>query len=48
MKLGGKLNNVTVKEIGPGNNGVFATEDIKSGDLVMYIPREMIITLDEA
>ena len=37
-----------MKEFGPGNNGIFATQDIKEGDLIMYIPREMIITLDEA
>ena len=37
-----------MKEFGPGNNGIFATKDIKEGELIMYIPREMILTLDEA
>ena len=47
-EIGGQLNKVTVKEVGPGNSGVFATGDIKEGDIVMFIPREMIITLEEA
>ena len=48
LEAGGQLNKITVKEVGPGNSGVFATGDIKEGDIVMFIPREMIITLEEA
>ena len=48
MEAGGQLNKITVKEVGPGNSGVFATQDIKEGETVMFIPREMMITLDEA
>ena len=46
--LGGELNGVASKQFGPSNNGIVATEDAKSGDVLMFIPREIIITLDEA
>ena len=36
------------QEFGAGNNGLVATEDFQAGDILMYIPREIIITLDEA
>ena len=42
------MNNVEVQEFGASNNGIVATEDMKAGDILMFIPREIIITLDEA
>ena len=37
-----------ISEFLPGNNEYVATEDIKKGDMVGYIPREMFLTFDEA
>ena len=48
LGAGGQLNKISVKEVGPGSNGVFTTEDIKEGETVMFIPREMMLTLEEA
>lgn len=48
LGVGGQLNKISVKEVGPGSNGVFATENIKEGETIMFIPREMMITLEEA
>ena len=42
------MNKIEVKEFGASNNGIVATEDMKAGDILMFIPREIIITLDEA
>ena len=41
---GGEINKVKLKEYSPGNNGMIATEDIKEGDLIAYIPRELMLT----
>ena len=43
MNAGGFLNNVEVREIEPGNNGLVATSDIKAGDVVMFIPFEFTV-----
>ena len=37
------MNNVEVREIEPGNNGLVATSDIKTGDVVMFIPFEFTV-----
>ena len=48
VSLGGELNKIMISEFLPGNNEYVATEDIKKGDMVGYIPREMFLTFDEA
>ena len=35
-------------EIEPENNGLFATEDIAYGENIGFVPREMMITSEEA
>ena len=34
---------MAVHEINPGNNGLVATNDIKAGDVVMFIPEEFTV-----
>ena len=43
-EVGGQLNNVIVHEFNPGNNGLVAANDIKAGDVVMFIPEELLIS----
>ena len=33
-----------VHEFNPGNNGLVAADDIKAGDVVMFIPEEFLIS----
>ena len=45
---GGILTKVYMHEIEPGNNEMRASEDIKEGDLVAFIPDEMLLTVKHA
>ena len=47
-ELGGKLNKVKVNEFEPGKNGMIATDDIAQGDLIAFIPDDMLLTVSEA
>ena len=38
------MNKIEVKEFGFRNYGMLASEDIKEGELLAFIPREMILT----
>ena len=42
------MNNVAVHEINPGNNGLVATKNIKAGDVVMFIPDEVMMNEKKA
>ena len=42
------MNKVKVNEVEPGNNEMIATEDITTGDLIAFIPDEMILTFTAA
>ena len=46
--LGGELNKVKINEIEPGNREMIATEDITTGDLIAFIPDEMLLTFLDA
>ena len=48
FEVGGEINKVEVYEFEPGNNGVVATEDISIGELICFIPLEVLITLEMA
>ena len=45
---GGFINKLDLHEFEPGNNGIIATEAIKAGDIVLKLPRTMIITEKDA
>ena len=45
---GGILTKVEMYEIEPGNNEMRASEDIKEGDLLAFIPEEMLLTVKHA
>ena len=42
------MNKVIIHEFEPGNNELVASEDIKQGDVIGYIPEEMFLTFDHA
>ena len=46
IEYGGETNKLSVFEFSPGNNGFVATEDIAIGELVTYIPFDLLMTLD--
>ena len=48
QKEGGELNKSDLHEFNPGNYGIIATEDIKEGELVAFIPRALKMTKKEA
>ena len=48
IEHGGEINKVDVKEFEPGNNEMIATEDITQGDLIAFIPDDMLLTITEA
>ena len=47
-ELGGELNKVKLNEVEPGNNEMIATEDIATGDLIAFIPDQMVLTFADA
>ena len=47
MSFGGEINKLKLYEFWPGNNGLVATENIAKGELLVYIPREMLITRED-
>ena len=46
--IGGEFNKVRLVEIEPGNNDFIAIEDIAKGDVIAYIPSDMLMTRNEA
>ena len=46
--MGGELNKVKLNEVEPGNNEMIATEDIATGDLIAFIPDQMVLTFADA
>ena len=44
---GGELNKMELREISPGNKGMFATENIKEGETILYVPRPMLMTYED-
>ena len=42
------MNNVAVHEINPGNNGLVATKNIKAGDVILFIPDEIMMNEKKA
>ena len=48
IKHGGEINKLEMREIWPGNNGLVAKEDIKMGEVLMYIPPQMLISWENA
>ena len=46
--LGGELNKIEMREFQLGNIGMMASEDITRGDLIAYIPKEMLMTEEDA
>ena len=45
---GGELNKAWMHEFSSTNKGMVATENIKEGELIAFIPRSMIVTEREA
>ena len=48
MKAGGELGKIQQHTFEDGLRGMIATDDIETDELICFIPREMLITLDEA
>ena len=42
------MNKVKINEIEPDNREMIATEDITTGDLIAFIPDEMLLTFVDA
>ena len=40
----GEINKIITYEYEPGNIGVVASEDIKKGELLIYVPHELLLT----
>ena len=47
-ELGGELNKVKLNEFDEGNREMIASENISTGDLIAFIPEEMILKFDAA
>ena len=47
-ELGGELNKVKLNEVDEGNREMIASENISTGDLIAFIPEEMILKFDAA
>ena len=43
LEAGGEMNKIDVIEIEADNNGIFASEDIYEGEVIGFVPPEMII-----
>ena len=43
-ELGGELNKAWMHEFSPTNKGMVATDNIKEGELIAFIPRSMLVT----
>ena len=47
-ELGGELHKVKLSEVDVGNREMVASENISAGDLIAYIPEDMILDFQEA
>ena len=47
-EVGGELNKVKLNEFDVGNREMIASENISAGDLIAYIPEEMILNFETA
>ena len=47
-ELGGELNKVKLNDVDEGNREMIASENISTGDLIAFIPEEMILKFDAA
>ena len=47
-RTGGYINKLEVVEIHAGNNDFIATEDIKKGDTVLFVPEDMLMSEEKA
>ena len=47
MDHDGVLNKIRIHEFEKGNNGIVAEEDIDAGEIIIYVPRELCITVED-
>ena len=48
LESGGEINKIKIHEFEPGNNGVVSTEEIKQGEIVIYVPHSVLIKKQDA